>query len=337
MLVVATISKSFSIKGDQMSQQMNEDSVGGIFLRMVFHAFERMGPDWGGRIEAVLMALVLTAATSVHAVPIVGGNADNWVYGDADTTGGNYFSMIYDTQALSFSVTGSQAHGTGTATASASLSDGFLKAYVSGDTGACCTGGQASLRLGLGTKINLVGPSDVGGVVAVTMHLAGDYGISGAVGGGMVTVDIETGPGRNVPGPGFASGDASVRGDFAFRIIDSPQILGCDNCSYDPSSIFPISVTAYLPFNAGDDFVRYSADLTFDARGRALNSSAFVDASHTALFSIDVPDGFSYSSALSFVSPTSSVPIPGTITLVVLGLAMCGIGRRLGKGAQSIR
>jgi len=92
--------------------------------------------------------------------------------------------VIADSQAISLSSTGTGDLGaTGTSFASASLADGYLKASVSTNSisaqGNLIEIGQANVRIGLSAAIDLSGPSDVGGVVAVTMTFDGTYGGAG--------------------------------------------------------------------------------------------------------------------------------------------------------------
>ncbi len=271
------------------------------------------------QIATSLLVFVLSTATFVSAAPVI-GNEVNWVYGNSDTTGAGGFPLTFDTQALDFLTSGSLEDGTGTASAFASLSGGFLKGSVSGVTGNCCQAGQASLRIGLGAQIDLFGPGDVGGVVAVTMHITGDLGLTD---GAAIQIQAQSGPGLDTPGVGFASTGPNLRGEFLLT-TDSLDSLTCRNCTFDPNHYFPISVTAFLPFNPGDDAVHYSAQLHLKAAGNAIHSSAFVDASHTALFSIVVPDGFTFSSALA----VTAVPEPQIYGLLLAGLGFVGYAAR---------
>ena len=86
-------------------------------------------------------------------------------------------------------------------------------------------------------------------------------------------------------------------------------------------------MTAVLPFTAGQSFVDYAARLEIATRG------GIIDASHTALFSIQVPEGFTYSSALAFQAP---VPEPSTYGMLLAGIGMMAfvVRRRLNTAEQ---
>lgn len=222
----------------------------------------------------------------------------------ADTTGGTGAPLTMDTEALAVSYTGSAENGsnTGTAEGSASLAGGFIKSKVSANTTVCCQAGQANIEFGLVTKINLSGPANVGGVVAVTMQITGSYGCCGAMNYGQIYVQS-----AYVDGPGLrccGTSDPALRGDFIIGEL-GPNPAGdlvCNNCTYTSGSYFPITVTAYLPFDAGQTSVRYAANVLLSTAAD-IGSSSFIDALNTATFSIEVPPGFTYSSALAFQAP----------------------------------
>ena len=280
----------------------------------------------GNRVlRACFIALLLTfTATYAHAAPL------DFVYGSSDVTGGvNGFPFTTDPLSLSFSSTGTGEQGQGTASGSAFLGNGptapgNLKTSISAETLGCCLAGQANARVGLSAEILFTGPADVDGLWVVTMHLTGSYGCCGPFDG--MQIYAQTGPG--IAGQiGFATSDPALRGDF---ILNESGFAGtsitCNNCSYAANGYFPIEVTAYLPFEAGQTSVIYAAELMISTAAH-IGSSTFVDASHTALFSIQGPTGFTYSSALSFIQP-QQVSAPATILLVLGGLVVSGIASR---------
>lgn len=262
---------------------------------------------------------------------VMGPARADWVWSDADTSGGGAggWTLQTDPSTLNLIGTGTGIYGeTGTSYASASLDDGYLKASVTttsvfvpqGTSGGFTQPGQANLRVGLGATIELSGPQDVGGVVAVTMTFDGTYGSPENAS----LLQIASGPG--VDGQlGFATSDTALRGDFG--ITDSAfygqALQFCYNCTYTFGDDFLISVTAYLPFDAGDTSVFYAAQITMGTQG------GFIDGSHTAVFSIDVPEGFTYSSALRFTEPVGpSIPEPGTLGLLAAALGAGAASRR---------
>jgi hypothetical protein len=281
---------------------------------------------------------VLLASTASHAVPISGGPAEAWVYARSDTTGGSGLALTFDTESLTDSTTGSQENGTGTASVSAFLGNGepgYLKGTVSAQTDGCCLAGQAGLRVGVNSIIWLDGPEDTAGSVAVTMTFTGSYGGPGD--GSQIL--LQSGPGIDTVGVGFASGDPEDRG--LFRLTDSfvyGRSYECLNCTYSATDVFPISITAYLPFEAGAEFVRYSAQIDLYTSA-LIGGTSFIEGFNTALFSISVPQGFTYTSPLNFVNDDGDVPtipVPPTGLLFALGLASIAWERRRASARRNV-
>jgi hypothetical protein len=160
--------------------------------------------------------------------------------------------------------------------------------------------------------IALSGPQDVGGVVAVTMTFDGTWGGPGA---NQSWVQMQSGPGFD--GVGFASSNQSTMGLFSYidNLLYGDRVDQCINCTYTLGDKFTFAITSFLPFLAGAQTVQYAAQIEISTQG------AFIDGSHTATFSIDVPNGFTYSSALNFTDSIGSVPEPATLALVGFALA----------------
>jgi hypothetical protein len=188
---------------------------------------------------------------------------------------------------------------TGTAYGSAALDGGeygYLKASVFSTAIPTYVGTSIS-RVGLSAAVNIFGPTDVAGVAAITMNFDGTYGGTGA---NSSYFQLQSGAGLTGGLIGFAALDPSLRGLFDFS--DDPiygQVLhGCTNCAYSIGNDFLISITTYIPFEAGATSVQYAAQIEILAQGTS------IDGSNTATFSISLPEGFTYSSALNFVEST---------------------------------
>lgn len=243
------------------------------------------------------------------------------VWSAGATPGPSGWTLQTAPSSLSFTASGASEGVVGSAFAAASLSDGYLKASVS-STATPSYVGTAISRVGLSSVIDLVGPQDVAGVVAITMTFDALWGGAGA---NQSWVQVQSGPGGDFIG--FASGDPALRGWFSFsdNALYGQALNACTNCSYTfLGDVLLMSVTAYLPFEAGAQSVQYAAQIEISSQG------SFIDGSHTARFSIDVPDGFAYSSALDFNGPAlvSPVPEPGSFALMALGLVGLSIGQR---------
>jgi len=203
---------------------------------------------------------------------------------------------------------------------------GYIKANVATDSlfvpqgtggGGFYAYGQAGVTVGMESTIEIFGPKDLDGVFAITMTF---NGVRGAPLNNSY-IYVQSGPGV-AGGRGFSTSDPTLRGDIGFQdhALYGESINFCSNCNYSIGDDFLITVTAYLPFKAGDQSVSYAAQIDLFTQG------GFIDGSHTAVFSIVVPDGFTYSSALKFASP---VPEPETGAMLLVGLAMIAlIGRR---------
>ncbi len=227
---------------------------------------------------------------------------------------------------LSLSGTGTGTHGeTGTVFSAASLGDGTLKVSVSSTRSGNFLGGALGIA-GLSADIFLNGPSAVPGLVAVTMTFDGLYG-----GPGDNASNFNIFSGLGFGGRGFATNDPTQTGVFSLLdFLSTGQALQkCTNCSYLIDDNFLISVTAYLPFAAGAHSVNYAAQILLSTQGRS-----FIDGSHTATFSIAVPDGFTYSSELAFTNAVIAVPEPGIFSLMALGLFALGGMKRLARNRR---
>lgn len=215
----------------------------------------------------------------------------------------------------------------GIGSASASISDGYLRVSVESINrfiGTNLNEGNASATAALNTRIFLNGPTDVGGNVLVTMNVNGTW-TSGSVN---AFNEVVATSGYGLGSVGRASMPDSF-GDFGLfettvSGVTTRDMYLCHNCSGASNpGVFPLSVTAVLPFSAGQSFVDYTAQLALNTRG------GLIDASHTATFSILMPEGFSYTSALAFQAP---VPEPSTYGMLLAGVGMLAsvVRRRLG-------
>lgn len=248
------------------------------------------------------------------------------VWSSGDTSGAGGWALQTAPSFLSVSGTGTGSTGeTGTAQAGASLAGGYLKAGVATTSVEVSPGfvqpGQASSTVGLEASINLSGPQTLGGIVAVTMTFDGQY--SGL--GSNAFFQVQTGAG--IDGQrGFAAQDTAQRGYFDFRdsAVYGQTLNACTNCSYSIGNDFLISVTTFLPFMPGDTRVIFAAQLLLETQG------GFIDGMNTATFSITTPASFTYSSNLMF-SPPSAVPAPGSLPLMLAGLAVIALARAQGR------
>ena len=120
------------------------------------------------------------------------------------------------------------------------------------------------------------------------------------------------------PSPGLAVVDALAAYN-ATQNIGGPNLyeLQCENCTATTSNPIPGEITSLLHFDAGQDYVDYWAQLLLTAAG-----DSTIDISHTATFSIGLPEGFSETSALSFATAGS---IPEPASLILLGSALAGL------------
>src|SRR5262245_56133280 len=156
------------------------------------------------RGHIVLFCLVVSMflnPASAGAVP-TDGFIDDVVYVTGDVTGGNGIPWTMDTEALAVSTSGSEQLGAGAVEAAGSLASGFLRAKISAITAGCCLEGQASVLLGLVSKIDLIGPANVGGVVTVTMRINGTYDCCGPQDSGAISFQSSyvTAPGQRCCG-----------------------------------------------------------------------------------------------------------------------------------------
>jgi hypothetical protein len=208
---------------------------------------------------------------------------------------------------------------TGTAYGSAALNGGeygYLKASVFSTAIPTYVGTSIS-RVGLSAEVDIFGPTDVAGVAAITMNFDGTYGGTGA---NLSYFQLQSGAGLTGGLAGFAALDQSLRGlfDFSDDPIYGRVLHGCTNCTYSVADDFIISITTYIPFAAGATSVQYAAQIEIQAQGTS------IDGSNTATFSISLPEGFTYSSALNFVESTGPTPVPEPSSLLLAALALAG-------------
>jgi hypothetical protein len=271
------------------------------------------------RVFGVAAALVLISGTAL-ADPIPGAD---FVFGSV-LAGPN----VFDSAEISLA----DATAFGSATSFASLAGGVLRVKAQPVAGAG-NNGNGFARAGLGTRIFLSGPAAVAGEVYVTMSTTGIFDL------GTTTIavgQIQGSTGQRAPGAFNIgrTGDVQNFGSFVFSegVTGGPHVTQCTHCSYTDGTIFPFETTATLPFAAGATFVDYTAQLVVGLNG----SNGVIDASNSAHFSIVVPDGFTYSSALAFQNVTTPVPEPSSVALLFSGLAFsCAVMRRRKEQRQS--
>lgn len=224
----------------------------------------------------------------------------------------------------------------GVGSASASLADGYLRVSATSINqyiGELLNEGNASAMAGLNTRIFLNGPSNVGGNVLVTMNVSGNWspGSVNAFNGILAQAGNWLGPPNAYGGFTGQPGTTGVFQVFDETIngVTSRSFYDCQNCNFGGgTSAFPVSVSALLPFSPGQSFVDYAARLEVYTRG------GIIDASHSASFSIILPQGFTYTSALAF--QTAPVPEPSTYGMLVAGLGILAcVARRRLTGTQS--
>lgn len=270
------------------------------------------------RIATCFAAVAFTAACQTSRADVV--------WSDAGISGGGW-PLTTNPMALSLADAGVGSFGeSASATADASLDGGYIKASVAGTVGNMQIGG-GSVRVGLQTDILLQGPADQAGRVAVTVRLDGMHGGPGA---NNAFVMVETGKGLGDQFPnGFAPQDPADRGYFRYDVhAVYGESVDCRNCTYRQGNDFLAYVTTYLPFEAGQSSVRYGAAITLGTGG------SFVDVSNTAIFDIDLPEGFTATSQLRFVDlgVAPAVPEPGSWALWLAGLgaaqAVASVRRR---------
>lgn len=206
----------------------------------------------------------------------------------------------------------------GVGSAAASLADGYLKLSVTSINqyiGSVPNEGSANAMAGLNTRIFLNGPSNVGGSVIVTMNVNGSWTMGSFNGTNEVLAQSGNWVGPTSPYGGFAN----TPGARAQINVSESTIVGrydfsCINCSGGTSSgAFPFSLHTSLPFSAGQSFVDYATRINLFTVG------GIIDATNTATFSIQVPEGFTYSSALTFQAP---VPEPSTYGMLLAGIGI---------------
>jgi hypothetical protein len=139
------------------------------------------------------------------------------------------------------------------------------------------------------TYIDLVAP--VAGTLLLTMDVDATYAVG---------PNIQAQLSGNLQAPGFLSP------------FGSGSLIG--------SGTFDRSVTLSLPYAAGTSRLLFGA-----AIGTSIQGTGLIDASNTARFDIDVPDGVTFSSPLTFASTAVPVPIPEPMGLALLGTGLVGL------------
>lgn len=196
--------------------------------------------------------------------------------------------------------------GTGHSFVSIDLATGEVKVLVE-STGL----GAAFGHVDFVVPVTVVAP--IAGSVTFKAFVAGTYDVQGpgSLNGSLIySADLSTGP----SGAAFTDNDhlgGSVSGTFG------PQ-SGSVNSS--------LSSTVDVPAGTTDVWLFF--DMQFTA---ARNTTG--DFSHTATFGIDLPEGFAYSSALTFVNDANgeqpeSVPEPSSLMLVASGLIGLALAAR---------
>jgi len=276
----------------------------------------------------------LVAGLALSALPLLAGASETAnVYVQAN--GGPLSAPNLESVSDSRQVTDPVYGVGGVGSAAASLADGYLKLSVTSINqfiGSSLNEGGANAMAGLNTRIFLNGPSNVGGNVLVTMNVNGNWSPGSLNAFNEITASAGNWTGPGTPYGGY-TGLSENTGVFqitenTLNGVTSRDFFRCENCTYSVGSApFPFSVTAVLPFTAGQSFVDYAARLEIATRG------GIIDASHTALFSIQVPEGFTYSSALAFQAP---VPEPSTYGMLLAGIGMMAfvVRRRLNTAEQ---
>jgi hypothetical protein len=190
-----------------------------------------------------------------------------------------------------------------------------VKAQPVGEAG---NNGNGFARAGLGTRIFLSGPAAVAGEVYVTMSTTGIFDLGTTA---IAIGQIQGSTGQRAPGAFNIgrTGDVQNFGSFVFNegVTGGPHVSQCTHCSYTDGTIFPFETTATLTFAAGN-IRRLPAPLVVGLNA----SNGVIDASNSAHFSIVVPDGFTYASALAFQNVTTAVPEPSSVALMFGGLAL---------------
>jgi hypothetical protein len=276
-------------------------------------ASETFGRSLKVAVQALAAAVLAAGVLTTQAAPC---GAD-FTYGNVGSGVDQYACGPSATTSMEGSLSG------GTSKLFASLEEGVLRASAYSLATASSSEGTT---VGLGTRINFDSPAVQAGEARVTMTVTGDSGWGDAV-YGQVRVLAESGVGLGTfPPRGFTGSPGSF--GFIDYVIQSwsipPAPQSCLNCTFTAGELFDFSITAILPFDIGSTYVDYAVQLMISAHW-----GSFVDAFGTARFSINLPDGMGYSSALTFIDePTSVVPAPGTGLLVVASAIPLWMSRR---------
>ena len=287
----------------------------------------KLGSNSSGRKFLLFSALavvgVAAQADLVWSSGNINGNAA-WLYTD------NPAALEFDQTAI-----GQQYGQVGSAFSAVSISGGYIKSSLTGSAGSSSTSGlhlgSANTTTGLEATINLIGPQDTAGVVAVTLSFDGTY----SQGTTTNRLQIATGPGTD-GSRGFPVSGTDSLGFFDWQSYGASHIGGyvskCNDCSYNyGNGSIHASTTAYLPFDAGATSVIFAANIYMSSFG-SLQAESLFDGSHTATFSVAVPDGFTYSTDLAVrgdAAPSGQMPEPSSLALFgVSGLALGWSQRR---------
>ena len=191
--------------------------------------------------------------------------------------------------------------------------------------------GYGEAVVGIGNALRLIGTPNTSGLITIASNISGTFvlGRAGLDNQIVAYLGQQSTPGSAAPLPGYSV--FTFNQYPALVVPQGGEVQQCIACTvngqafapntivrYSMPSIFDITLTAQLPYMldaAGKGTLDWVASL------QLLAGNGTVNALDPTTFSITLPLGVTYSSALSFAAP---VPEPETYALVLTGLGFVG-------------
>lgn len=294
------------------------------------------------KLKVLLPLLAIFIGPVAHALPA--STATAYYFTDGDF--GPYYSQESATGAP---VSASAARNDGgiqtSATASADLSTGSLKAFTSmrstspqsnelDGTSAIASFSDTLTHFNSGSTTPFVWTSAT--TASFTINLSGST--TNLVGTNPVANSSELRSGGRLILSIYAHGSSTVLKDFAWGLSpDDTTFLSFEGGGFeivpvdDIFSSFPQSIS--VSFNPGGDF-DWSLWMAVGSEGTNTPGNRYTEAdfSHTAKISYTAPEGSDFVSASGlFQLPPTSVPEPGALVLLCLGMFAIAVSRQLNK------